>query len=175
MEDCRQWVKTRLKERGTKPFDFVQTVPCYDPSRSVSNSSLAGNLNIYISFEFDYFPFTEVVFGIMFENVLIACQFFARWWIANELWMLCSLSSSTLLVTRENGFRVWCLDWITCVSQDILEIPRPNLCWSFLNSLISLMTWQNLMDHQGVLYLHQTVVNYLSYTLVHLLLDNFLE
>ncbi|XP_038886564.1 lariat debranching enzyme isoform X1 [Benincasa hispida] len=42
MEDCRQWVKTSLKERGTKPFDFVQTVPCYDPSRSVSNSQLAG-------------------------------------------------------------------------------------------------------------------------------------
>ncbi|KGN63007.1 lariat debranching enzyme isoform X1 [Cucumis sativus] len=42
MEDCRQWVKSRLKERGTKPFDFAQTVPCYDPARSISNSTLAG-------------------------------------------------------------------------------------------------------------------------------------
>ncbi|XP_023002367.1 lariat debranching enzyme isoform X2 [Cucurbita maxima] len=42
MQDCRQWVQSRLKERGAKPFEFVMTVPCYDPSRSVSNSPLAG-------------------------------------------------------------------------------------------------------------------------------------
>ncbi|KAL2346644.1 hypothetical protein Fmac_000644 [Flemingia macrophylla] len=34
MEDCLEWVRSRLKERGCKPFEFVQTAPCYDPSRS---------------------------------------------------------------------------------------------------------------------------------------------
>ncbi|KAF4358567.1 hypothetical protein F8388_014338 [Cannabis sativa] len=42
MEECRQWVKTRLLERGAKPFEFARTVPCYDPSRSVSSSSPRG-------------------------------------------------------------------------------------------------------------------------------------
>ncbi|PON94587.1 Calcineurin-like phosphoesterase [Trema orientale] len=42
MQDCRQWVRTRLQERGGKPFDFARTVPCYDPSKAVSNSSSHG-------------------------------------------------------------------------------------------------------------------------------------
>ena len=34
MEDCLEWVRSRLQERGCKPFEFVRTAPCYDPSRS---------------------------------------------------------------------------------------------------------------------------------------------
>lgn len=49
MQDCRQWVHSKLEERGTKPFEFVQTVPCYDPTRSVSSSPLAGNSNNFFN------------------------------------------------------------------------------------------------------------------------------
>ncbi|GMN45579.1 hypothetical protein TIFTF001_014777 [Ficus carica] len=42
MKDCRQWVRTKLLEKGAKTFDFSRTVPCYDPSKSASNSSYQG-------------------------------------------------------------------------------------------------------------------------------------
>ncbi|KAF8377437.1 hypothetical protein HHK36_030814 [Tetracentron sinense] len=38
MKDCRQWVRSRLKTRGAKPFDFARTVPCYDPVQTVSDT-----------------------------------------------------------------------------------------------------------------------------------------
>ncbi|KAG2700391.1 hypothetical protein I3760_07G228200 [Carya illinoinensis] len=41
-EDCHQWVRNRLQERGAKPFEFVQTVPCYNPSQSGSSGSFSG-------------------------------------------------------------------------------------------------------------------------------------
>lgn len=38
IEECCQFVKNKLQMHGSKPFDFVQTAPCYDPSRSfISN------------------------------------------------------------------------------------------------------------------------------------------
>ncbi|GAB4839236.1 lariat debranching enzyme [Ancistrocladus abbreviatus] len=37
IQDCRQWVRSRLQSRGTQPFEFAQTAPCYDSSDSVSN------------------------------------------------------------------------------------------------------------------------------------------
>ncbi|KAL9238045.1 hypothetical protein vseg_012522 [Gypsophila vaccaria] len=37
-EGCRQWVKNRLKTKGDKPFNFVQTAPCYDPNQSAFNA-----------------------------------------------------------------------------------------------------------------------------------------
>ncbi|KAK9270724.1 hypothetical protein L1049_026307 [Liquidambar formosana] len=43
MNDCRQWVRSRLQTIGAKPFEFVRTVACHDPSQSVSNSSCTGH------------------------------------------------------------------------------------------------------------------------------------
>lgn len=43
MKDCRQWVRSRLQERGAKPFEFVRTVPCYDASQSLSIGAFAEN------------------------------------------------------------------------------------------------------------------------------------
>lgn len=43
MQDYRQWVKNKLNARGTKPFDFVQTVPSYDPLESFSIDSTFGH------------------------------------------------------------------------------------------------------------------------------------
>lgn len=43
MKNCRQWVRSRLQERGYKPFEFVRTAPCYDPSQSNVDSTFAGN------------------------------------------------------------------------------------------------------------------------------------
>jgi lariat debranching enzyme len=43
MEDCRQWVRSKLQERGCKPFEFVRTVPCYDPSKASDNGASAAN------------------------------------------------------------------------------------------------------------------------------------
>ncbi|XP_054818205.1 lariat debranching enzyme [Prosopis cineraria] len=43
MEDCRQWVRSRLQEREHKPFEFVRTAPCYDPSQSNVRGSFAVN------------------------------------------------------------------------------------------------------------------------------------
>ncbi|KAF6142120.1 hypothetical protein GIB67_037038 [Kingdonia uniflora] len=39
----RQWVKSKLRERGTRPFDFVQSVPAYNHSQSTLKSSLSGH------------------------------------------------------------------------------------------------------------------------------------
>ena len=55
MQDCRDWVRSRLLTRGAKPFEFVQTVPCYDPSQSASNSCFSGK-----GFEISDFPFNVV-------------------------------------------------------------------------------------------------------------------
>ncbi|PKI37135.1 hypothetical protein CRG98_042470, partial [Punica granatum] len=41
IHDCRNWVKRRLQARGTRPFDFVRTAPCYDPSHRSFNGSAA--------------------------------------------------------------------------------------------------------------------------------------
>ncbi|OAY82687.1 Lariat debranching enzyme [Ananas comosus] len=43
IQDCRQWVMRKLDERGAKPFDFVQTVPAYDPSQTFSNPFRTGH------------------------------------------------------------------------------------------------------------------------------------
>lgn len=42
MQECHQFVRDKLQARGAKPFDFVKTVPCHDPSGSVTNSSFSG-------------------------------------------------------------------------------------------------------------------------------------
>ncbi|XP_034917614.1 lariat debranching enzyme [Populus alba] len=42
MEDCRQLVSSRLRERGTKPFEFTQTAPPFDPTQSDPNGSFSG-------------------------------------------------------------------------------------------------------------------------------------
>lgn len=41
-QECQQWIRNKLQARGTKPFEFVQTVPGYDPSQSAANGSLSG-------------------------------------------------------------------------------------------------------------------------------------
>eukprot|EP00257_Ricinus_communis_P014719 XP_015572464.1 lariat debranching enzyme [Ricinus communis] len=41
MEDCRQWVRSRLQERGAKPYDFARTVPPFDPSQPDLNNSFS--------------------------------------------------------------------------------------------------------------------------------------
>ncbi|XP_048134023.1 uncharacterized protein LOC115750992 [Rhodamnia argentea] len=41
MQDCRQWVRSRLQERGARPFEFERTVPCHNPSQPSSNGSPA--------------------------------------------------------------------------------------------------------------------------------------
>lgn len=41
IQDDRQWVRSKLNASGAKPFDFVQTAPPFDPSKPVSNPSLA--------------------------------------------------------------------------------------------------------------------------------------
>lgn len=43
MEDCLEWVRSKLQERGCKPFEFVRTAPCYDPSRSNFDGAFAVN------------------------------------------------------------------------------------------------------------------------------------
>lgn len=50
MNDCRQWVRSRLQERGAKPFEFVRTVPCYDASQSLSIGAFAGNSSEMLKF-----------------------------------------------------------------------------------------------------------------------------
>ncbi|KAJ8751593.1 hypothetical protein K2173_016842 [Erythroxylum novogranatense] len=39
IHDCRQWVRSKLQVRGAKPFEFAQTVPSFNPTKSDSNSS----------------------------------------------------------------------------------------------------------------------------------------
>ncbi|XP_027355200.1 lariat debranching enzyme [Abrus precatorius] len=43
MKDCHEWVRRRLQERGCKPFEFVRTAPCYDPSQSNFDGAFAVN------------------------------------------------------------------------------------------------------------------------------------
>ncbi|MBA0671294.1 hypothetical protein Goklo_025329, partial [Gossypium klotzschianum] len=43
MQDCRQWVKSRMEDRGAKPFEFSQTAPPHKPSDSVSNTTFSGS------------------------------------------------------------------------------------------------------------------------------------
>ncbi|XP_038983517.1 lariat debranching enzyme isoform X2 [Phoenix dactylifera] len=43
-QDYQQWVRNKLNARGAKPFDFVPTVPSFDPSQPLSNRSHCGNL-----------------------------------------------------------------------------------------------------------------------------------
>ncbi|KAK3146235.1 hypothetical protein QOZ80_3BG0263440 [Eleusine coracana subsp. coracana] len=40
IQDDRKWVRSKLSTRGAKPFDFVQTVPSFDPSHHVSNHTI---------------------------------------------------------------------------------------------------------------------------------------
>ncbi|XP_077215417.1 lariat debranching enzyme-like isoform X2 [Tasmannia lanceolata] len=42
IQDDRHWVANKLKVRGSKPFDFTQTVPSYKPSQSISNNFSSG-------------------------------------------------------------------------------------------------------------------------------------
>ena len=49
MDDCRQWVRSRLQESGCKPFEFVRTASCYDPSQSNFDGSFAG-ISFYKSY-----------------------------------------------------------------------------------------------------------------------------
>ncbi|KAK8270364.1 hypothetical protein V6Z12_D11G190400 [Gossypium hirsutum] len=43
MQDCRQWVKSRMEDRGAKPCEFSQTAPPHKPSDSVSNTTFSGS------------------------------------------------------------------------------------------------------------------------------------
>lgn len=43
IKECRQWIKSRLETRGANPFEFVRTVPLYNPSQAISDGSLSGN------------------------------------------------------------------------------------------------------------------------------------
>ncbi|KAK1550255.1 hypothetical protein Q3G72_016222 [Acer saccharum] len=43
MQDCRQWVQSKLENRGAKPFEFARTAPCFDPSKSVSIGAFSEN------------------------------------------------------------------------------------------------------------------------------------
>ncbi|KAI3734949.1 hypothetical protein L6452_14431 [Arctium lappa] len=37
MEECRRLIRSKLQSRGTKPFEFVRTVPCHNSSETVAN------------------------------------------------------------------------------------------------------------------------------------------
>ncbi|TYH29310.1 hypothetical protein ES288_A01G001400v1 [Gossypium darwinii] len=39
MQDCRQLVKSRIEDRGSKPCEFSQTAPPHNPSHSVTNTT----------------------------------------------------------------------------------------------------------------------------------------
>ncbi|GAV90562.1 Metallophos domain-containing protein/DBR1 domain-containing protein [Cephalotus follicularis] len=43
MQDCRQWVRSKLQERGSKPFKFAETFPSENSSQSISNSHVSGD------------------------------------------------------------------------------------------------------------------------------------
>ncbi|XWS17878.1 hypothetical protein CRYUN_Cryun33cG0106400 [Craigia yunnanensis] len=65
MQDCRQWVRSRLEDRGAKPCEFLQTVPPYNPSHRVSNITFSGypailGLHIPIEDEDEVEDFEEV-------------------------------------------------------------------------------------------------------------------
>ncbi|URE29790.1 Lariat debranching enzyme, C-terminal domain [Musa troglodytarum] len=42
-QDYREWVRNKLITRGARPFDFVQTVSPFDPSRPLTRSSTSGH------------------------------------------------------------------------------------------------------------------------------------
>ncbi|KAG5594625.1 hypothetical protein H5410_035857 [Solanum commersonii] len=42
IEQCRQFVRNKLQTRGSKPFGFVQTAPCYKPSQPVADGLFHG-------------------------------------------------------------------------------------------------------------------------------------
>lgn len=42
IEQCRQFVRNKLRTRGSKPFEFVQTAPCYSPSQPVTDGVFHG-------------------------------------------------------------------------------------------------------------------------------------
>ncbi|XP_065849868.1 lariat debranching enzyme [Euphorbia lathyris] len=39
MQECKQWVRSKLEARGTKPFEFARTAPPFDPRRPELNNS----------------------------------------------------------------------------------------------------------------------------------------
>lgn len=41
-EQCLQFVRNKLQTRGSKPFEFVQTAPCYKPSQPVADGVFHG-------------------------------------------------------------------------------------------------------------------------------------
>ncbi|XP_022731288.1 lariat debranching enzyme isoform X4 [Durio zibethinus] len=43
MQDFRQWVRSRLEDRGAKPCEFSQTAPPYNRSHPVSNTTFLGH------------------------------------------------------------------------------------------------------------------------------------
>ncbi|KAH1089025.1 hypothetical protein J1N35_016282 [Gossypium stocksii] len=43
MQDCRQWVKSGIEDRGAKPCEFSQTAPPHNSPHSVSNTTLSGS------------------------------------------------------------------------------------------------------------------------------------
>ncbi|GJX61912.1 putative UPF0481 protein [Tanacetum coccineum] len=42
MEECSKWVRSKLQSRGTKPFEFVRTVPCHNSTKTAANDSFSG-------------------------------------------------------------------------------------------------------------------------------------
>ncbi|XP_010525890.1 PREDICTED: lariat debranching enzyme [Tarenaya hassleriana] len=38
IQECREWVRNKLQERGFKPFEFAMAVPSYNPSEHIPNS-----------------------------------------------------------------------------------------------------------------------------------------
>lgn len=45
IKEDREWVKSRLDERGRKPFDFVQNIQPFNPSQRISNPSITSNFS----------------------------------------------------------------------------------------------------------------------------------
>lgn len=43
-EECRKWVKSKVQSRGSKPFEFVRTVPCHNSSQTVANDSFSEHI-----------------------------------------------------------------------------------------------------------------------------------
>ncbi|TYJ28457.1 hypothetical protein E1A91_A07G261500v1 [Gossypium mustelinum] len=43
MQDCHQWVKSRMENRRAKPCEFSQTAPPHKPSDSVSNATFSSS------------------------------------------------------------------------------------------------------------------------------------
>ncbi|EYU30664.1 hypothetical protein ABFS82_11G057600 [Erythranthe guttata] len=41
IEECRRFVRNKLQTRGSKPFEFVRTAPCHNPSQSVANNNFS--------------------------------------------------------------------------------------------------------------------------------------